>query len=234
MKHLAASLYGAAAGAVAALVLMPIFVGLFAVDTLDIINRRASFAASTGSMYLLVIVLGLIGGLAISAVTYAFGKESEPGTQRFPVHWMLPIGAVVAALFAYMVLRFGVGAAGDITAGVATISVLRMVIVALLMGLFAGAATAAVVDALARPSLIGFEGEAAPESTGAMVKEMLRAIGAPVIAIIVAAAFAVALAQLLLAFEGVGAVVIFSVVGALVLGGATLIALRPWERDSSG
>ena len=43
----------------------------------------------------------------------------------------------------------------------------------------------------------------------------------------------VGLSQILLAVEGTGAVVIFSVVGALVLGGATLIALAPWDRGSA-
>lgn len=224
-------MYGSVAGAIAALVLMAMFVGRFAIDALDVVDGRAAFEASSGAMYLLIVVIGLIGGIVISAVIYAFGRESEPDAQRFPVAWMIPIGAVTAALFAYAVLRFGVGALGDITAGVVTISVARMVVVALVMGIVAGGITAATVDALARPSVLGFEGEAVPESTGAMVTEMLQAIGAPVIALIVAAIFAVSLSQVLLAVEGIGAVVIFSVVGAAVLGGATLIALAPWDRS---
>jgi hypothetical protein len=225
--------FGALAGGIAALVLSAVFIGLFAVDTLDVIDGRAAIEASTGSMYLLVVVLGLIGGLVISAVAYAYAAETEPESQRFPMAWMLPIGAVVSGLFAYAVLRFGVGAVGDIRAGVVTISAARMVVVVLIMGVVAGGITAAVVDALARPSLIGFEGEAAPESTGALVGEMIRAIGAPVTALIVGAGFAVALSQVLLAFAGTSATVIFSVVGAFVLGGAALIALAPWDRTSS-
>lgn len=233
MKQLKASMYGAVAGGVVAMALMAIFIGRFAVDALDVIDGRASFEASTGSVYLLVVVISLLGGLAISAVTYAFGVESEPETQRFPLAWMLPIGAVVAALFSYAVLRFGVGLAGDISAGVLTISVMRMVIVALVMGVVAGGITGAVVDALARPSVIRFEGEAAPESPQAIVAEMLQAIGAPVIALIVGAVFAIALSQVLLAVEGIGATIIFSVVGAVVLGGAALIALAPWDRGDA-
>ena len=233
MKQLKASMYGSVAGGVIAMVLIAIFAGRFAVNALDVLDGRASFEASTGSVYLLVVVVGLIGGLAISAVTYAFAAESEPETQRFPIAWMLPIGAVVAALFAYAVLRFGVGMAGDISAGILTVSVMRMAIIALVMGVVAGGITGAVVDALARPSMIGFEGEAAPESPGAIAAEMLQAVGAPVIALIVGAAFAIALSQVLLAVEGIGATIIFSVVGALVLGGATLIALAPWNRDGT-
>lgn len=210
--------------------LMALFAGRFAVDAVDVLEGRAAFEASAGSVYLLVVIVGLIGGLIISGVTYAFGTETEPETQRFPATWMVPIGAVVAALFAYAVFRFGVGAVGDISQGVITVSVVRAVVISLLMGVVAGGITAAVVDALARPSTLGFEGEAAPESTGAMVAAMVDAVGAPVIALIVAAVFAISLSQVLLAVEGTGAVVIFAVVGALVLGGATLIALRPWDR----
>ncbi len=226
-------MYGAIAGGVVAMVLLTIFVGRFAVNALDVLNGRASFEASSGSVYLLVVVTGLLGGLAISVVTYAFGAESEPESQRFPLTWMLPIGAVVAALFAYAVLRFGVGLAGDISAGVITISVMRMAVIALVMGVVAGGITGATVDALARPSMIRFEGEAAPESPQAILAEMLQAIGAPVIALIVGAVFAIALAQVLLAVEGIGATIIFSVVGALVLGGAALIATAPWDREGS-
>ena len=200
MKRVKASLYGAVAGGITALVLTALFAGRFAVNAIDVLDNRAAFEASSGAMYLLVVVLGLIGGLIIATITHAIAFQAEPDTQRFPASWMLPIGAVVAALFAYAVLRFGVGA---------------------------------LVDALSRPSLIGFSGEAAPASTRAMVAEMLQAVGAPVIALIVGAVFAISLSQILLAVEGTGAVVIFSVVGAVVLGGAALIALRPWDRGSA-
>ena len=233
MKRVKASLYGAVAGGITALVLTALFAGRFAVNAIDVLDNRAAFEASSGAMYLLVVVLGLIGGLIIATITHAIAFQAEPDTQRFPASWMLPIGAVVAALFAYAVLRFGVGALGDIAAGVVTISVARMVVIALVIGVVSGAITAAVVDALSRPSLIGFSGEAAPASTRAMVAEMLQAVGAPVIALIVGAVFAISLSQILLAVEGTGAVVIFSVVGAVVLGGAALIARRPWDRGSA-
>jgi len=230
VKRVMAAMYGAVAGALTALVLGAVFAGRFALTSLTVSDGRAVFEASSGAVYLLVVVIGLLGGLVIAAVTYVFGVETEPDAQRFPATWMLPIGAVVAALFSYAVLRFGVGAAGDISAGVITISTARMVVIMVVIGVVAGSITAAVVDALARPSFIGFHGEAAPASTSEMVREMIHAIGAPVIAIIVGAVFAISLSQILLAIEGTGAVVVFGVVGAVVLGGATLIALRPWDR----
>ncbi len=226
-----ATVYGATAGALAGLAFMVLFVGRFSLGSVSEVDGRASFEVSTGSMYLLTVILGLLGGLVIAVVAYAYGRETEPEAKSFPLSYLAPTGAVTAALFAYATLRFGVGAVGDITAGVATISVVRMTVVALIMGVVSGSITGLVVDSLARPAFLGLEGEAMPESAGAMMKEMMRAVGAPIIAIVAAAAFAISLSQVLLAVEGVGAVAIFSVVGAIVLGGATLIALRPWDRD---
>ena len=224
------ALYGSAAGGAIALALLAIFTGRFASASVVAEGGIAGYEVTTGALYLAVVVAGALGGVLIGALAYAYGRSTDPHAARFPLGALLPVAAVTGALFAYAVLRFGVGAAGDITNGVASISVVRMVVVALLMGLAAGGITAAVTDALARPALIGFEGEAAPASVGAMMTEMARAIGAPLIALILGAVFAVALAQVLLELGGAGAVAVFSIVAALVLGGATLAALRPWQR----
>ena len=60
------------------------------------------------------------------------------------------------------------------------------------------------------------------------------AVGIPLVAVTVAGVFAIGLAQVLLTAEGTLAVVLFSLAAALVLGGAALIAYRPWERDGDG
>jgi hypothetical protein len=226
-----ASLYGAVAGAVIALAFTALFVGRFALRSVSQVDGRAAFEVTSGALYLLVVIVGALAGLTIGVVAYAFGREAEPDAPRFPLQYLLPVAAATGALFAYAVLRAGLAFFGDINQGMATISVVRMVVVVLVMGVLAGGITSAVVDALARPAFLGLEGEAIPESAGAVMVEMGRALGAPLIALIVGAGFAVGLSQILLAVEGTGAVAIFSVVGALVLGGATLIALRPWERN---
>jgi hypothetical protein len=240
-KRYRSTFYGAVAGGLLALLLTAVFGGMTALGSVDATvldpatgRSRPEFVVTNGAMYFLVIVMALIGGGVVAAVTYAFGRQSEPTSPKLPLRYLLPAGAITAAVFTYAVLRAGLGAAGDITAGVVTISVFRLLIVAVIAGAVAGGVTAGAVAALARPDFLSVEGEAVPASAQAFAREMVRAVSGPMIGTLIAAGFAVGLSQILLAIEGVGAVAIFSVVGAIVLGGATLLALRPWERNGPG
>ena len=113
-----------------------------------------------------------------------------------------------------------------------TIPMPAMIVGGLVSGAVAGAITAGLVDRLARPEILGLGGEAWPTSPAALVAEAGRAIGTPIIALVVVAGFAVTLAELLLALEGTAAIVAFVVAAAAVLGGATLLAYRPWDKGS--
>lgn len=192
---------------------------------------RADFVISSGGLYLVVVIIAMLGALAIAGIVYAFGKESDPEGMRFPLRYLLPTAAITSAIMAYATLRAGLGAAASIDAGLITVSAFRLIMITLFSGLVAGAVTASVVDALARPGFIGFEGEAVPATPRAFVKEMLSAIGTPTVAVISVAVFAVGLSQILLSLHGAAAVAAFSIVGALVLGGASLAAYRPWDRS---
>lgn len=184
-------------------------------------------------MYALVIVLALAGGLAIAGVVYALGREAEPDAPKFPLSWLLPVAAITSAIMAYAVLRGGLGVGADITAGVVTVSAFRLTVIALIAGVVAGGVTSRVVDALARPATLGEANEAWPESSRAFVLEMLRAIGAPTIAALVIAVFAITLSQVLLQLHGMAAVAAFSIVAAVILGVVSLAAYRPWDRGSA-
>jgi len=228
--------YGAAAGAVLGIVGLTLFGSRASLESIDGIllnpatgRGRADFAISSGGLYLAVIVLGVLGGLLVAGMVYAFGRENDPENPRFPLRYLLPTAAATAAAMAYAGLRAGLGATATIEAGVVTISAFRMIVVSALAGLLAGAATASVVDALARPSFIGFEGEAVPRSRRAFMAEMMTAIGAPTIALVLVAVFAIGFSQVLLSLSGVASVVAFSVVAALVLALAAAFAYRPWE-----
>lgn len=236
-KRFRSTFYGAVAGGLLVLVLMALLGGMTALESVEAVvldpvtgRSRPEFVVTNGAMYFLVVCIGLIGGSIITAITYAFGRQTEPDARRLPLRYLLPAGAILSAVFGYGVLRAGLGALGDITAGIVTISVFRLLVVSIVAGAVAGAVTAATVDSLARPAFLSIEGEAVPASPQAFIREMVRAVSAPMIGTIAAAAFAIGLSQILLAIEGIGAVAIFSVVGALVLAGATLLALRPWER----
>ncbi len=229
-------IYGAAAGAVLGLAAVALFGSRVALGSVEGLlldpamgRGRADFVISSGGLYLATIILALAGGLVIAGVAYAAGSQ-EDAARRFPLRYLLPTAAVTAAIMAYAVLRAGLGASATTELGTVTVSAFRMIIVAMIAGAVAGGATASVVDALSRPAFIGFEGEAVPHSPAAFMREMVSAIGAPTIAVVVAAAFAVGLSQVLLSLGGTAAVAAFAVAAAIVLGGAALAAYRPWER----
>lgn len=238
LTRLRAMTYGALTGAVLSLVAIAILGGRFALGAavatpLAEGSPRADieFVASSGGMYLIVVVTGVVLGLIVAGIGYAVGRETEPDSPKFPLRWLLPVAGFTSGVAGYAALRAGLGLAADIDNGVVTVTVASFVIVAIVSGLAAGAITAYIVDRLARPELLGFGGVAWPTSASEIMGAMARSVGIPLVAVVIAGVFAIGLSQVLLSAEGTLAVVLFSVAGALVLGGATLLAYRPWERD---
>ena len=234
-NRLKATIYGAVSGAFAGLALLVFWTGRTALGSIDgvvlrgVARGRSEFVVSSGGLYFLVIVSAILGGLAIAGIAYALGRESEPDSPRFPLRYLLPTASLTSAVMAYAILRLGLGASAATLDGIVTISVFRMVTLSLITGAVAGGITASTVDALARPANLGFEGQAWPTSSGAFLTEMMRAIGGPTIATVTIAVLAISLSQFLLQLHGAASVAAFSVVGALVLGGAAAIAYRPWD-----
>ena len=231
--------YGATGGALLALVGLAVYGSRASLRSVQGVlldpaagRGRSDFMISSGGLYMAVIILAVLGSLVIAGAIYAFGSR-EIGERRFPLRFLLPTAGITAAIMAYALLRAGLGAVATIELGTVTVSVFRLIIVSMVAGTVAGGATASVVDALARPSFLGFEGDAVPRSSAAFMREAVSAIGAPTIAVVAAATFAVGLSQVLLSLHGTAAVAAFSVVAALVLGGAALIAYRPWDRARS-
>ncbi len=233
-----AVLYGAVAGGFLGLIAVALLGGRFALASAVATpvaegSPRASidFVASSGGMYMLVLLAGVLGGLAIAGITYAVGRESEPDAPKFPLRWLLPIAGFVSGIAAYSAFRAGLGLFADITAGIVVVSVSQLVLIALCSGAVAGAVTAFIVDRLARPDMLGLGGIAWPSGVRDLMGAMTRAVGLPIMAVVIGGVFAVGLAQILLEATATMAVVIFSAAGALVLGGAALLAYRPWDRD---
>lgn len=235
-----AVLYGAVGGGLLGLMAVALIAGRYALGSTVAVpvsegSSRAdiSFEVATGGLFLAVLVVGMLGGLAIAGIAYGIGRESEPTAPKFPLRYLLPVASLVSGIVAYGVLRAGLGAFGEIEAGVATVSVLALTLAAALSGAVAGAVTADITDRIARPALLGLEGEAWPTSGGALMGEMSRAMTTPILALIIAAAFAVPLSQILLAAEGTLAVALFASAGAAILVGAVLLAYRPWDRSDT-
>ncbi len=238
MSRLRAVLYGSIAAGLLSLVAVAILGGRFGLQAAVATpvfegspQASIAFVASSGGMYLIVVTAGIVLGLIIAGVTYAVTRETEPDSPKFPLGWLLPIAGFTSAVAGYATFRAGLGLESDITAGVVAVPVTSLVITALISGLVAGGITTFVVDRLARPDLLGLGGAAWPSSSAELMGAMARAVGIPLVGVAIAGVFAIGLAQLLLSAEGTLAVVLFSVAGAIVLGGAALLAYRPWDRS---
>jgi len=225
---------GALTGGLLAIALLALFVGRFSLAGVGVAgDDSAQLSVTTGALYLGSVVAALIGGAIVATVAY--GTSSGTDSQsRFALRHVMPFGLVVAAAAGYSVLRAGLGLGGDVVAGVITIPVPELALSALVAGLVAGALVAWVVSTLASKSTVRREGEAAPESTAAMLTAAARAAMTPILAIVVIAALAISLSQLLLAADGTAAIAIFAGAAAVVLLGATGAAYLGGPKNGKG
>ena len=136
-QRLRSVIYGAVAGAVLPLGALALLGGRAGLGSVEGVlldpaagRGRADFVISSGGLYLATIVMALLGGLVIAGVVYAFGSQEDPD-HRFPLRYLLPTAAVTAAIMSYAALRAGLGAAAGIEQGTVTISVFRMIVVAM-------------------------------------------------------------------------------------------------------
>jgi hypothetical protein len=232
-------LLGGLAGALVALGLVAYFGGTTALGSVAAVPAGANsaaaeptFVATQGAMWLLVLFCGALGGIVIASLTYGLGRTLEPDASRFPLRFLLPGAALLAAAMSYAAVRLGVTLGGDVTAdGAVVVPVTWMIVTAVVAGVIAGATTTPIVDALARPASIGPRNDATPVSSRAFWSDLMGAVGVPVLAAVIVAALAIGFSQLLLTSGSpIAAVAAFAVVAAVILGATSLIALRPWEK----
>jgi len=229
-------LVGSVAGVGVAMALFTVITGATSITTVSIgdaaTGRNLPELSATGSLVgLLVFLAGAVGGLLVSAATYAVGRAQDPETPRFSFPVIAPIGILLPAAVAFSVVSLGLSLFGNSLDGVVTVPITAFVSVSALAGLVAGAVTVPIVDALSRHSSIGDPNEATPSTGEAFWSDFGRAVGIPAVAIAIGALLAVGLAQILLRADStVVTVTVFSVAGAVILGGTTLLALRPWEK----
>lgn len=228
---------GSVAGVAVAMALLVGLVGAMSLTTVSIgsaaVGRAVPELTATGSLIgLIVFLAGAAGGLLVSAATYAVGRAQDPDTPRFSFPVVAPIGVLLPAALVFSVVSLAVTAFGSSLDGIVSVSVAALAAAAAVAGLVAGMVTVPIVDGLARHSSIGDPNEATPRSGEAFWSDFGRAVGVPALAIAIGALLAVGLAQLLLSAEStLVTVTVFSVVGAIILGGTTLLALRPWESN---
>ena len=228
-------LNGAIAGFLLAIGFFAFFGGMTALTTVQTGEPPAEpmFVANSISFNLLVLFLGAVGGLILTIALSAMARLLDPDESRFPPGYVLPVGVVLGAAMALATVGLGVTLAGDVDVdGQLTVSVLSLVVIAGITGVVAGGATAPIVDALARPAAVGPRNEATPVSSKAFWSDAMGAVGVPLLAVVVGAFLAISLSQVLLNAESTAvAVTVFAVVGAVILGLTTLLALRPWDKS---
>jgi hypothetical protein len=228
---------GSISGFSVAVAILAVVVGATSITTVSIGSAATGSVlpelSATGSLIgLLVFVAGAIGGLLVSAVTYAVGKAQDPDTPRFSFPVVAPVGILLPGAVSFAVVSLGLSAFGTSLNGVVAVPITEFVVVAAFAGLIAGAVTVPIVDGLARQSSLGDSNEATPSSSTAFWSDFGRAVGIPAVAIATGALLAIGLARLLLNADSTVVVVsVFAVIGAIILGGTTLFALRPWNRD---
>ncbi|MCP4306265.1 MAG: hypothetical protein GY788_15640 [bacterium] len=228
-------LSGALAGGLIAVVLLALFIGRFAVETIGLSESGdARLVITSGALYLATVVVALLGGAVVSVIAYGASSDGDGSVTRFELAHVMPFGLVAAVAAGYGMLRAGLGLAADAEAGMVTTTIATLAFSALTAGLVAGGLTAWIVATLAAKSIVRLEGEAAPANTGAMMKAAMQAVSGPMVAIVVIAALAIALAQLLLAAEGVAAIAIFGGAAALVLLGAAAAAYLGGSKGDNG
>ncbi len=238
-------LNGAIAGVLIAFGCVACFGGYLGLETVDAVTlipdtpaAEPQFVATANPLWLLLFLLGAVGGLVVATIAYGVGRVLDPEADAYPAGWLLLLGAVLGAIVVFSTVRLGITIWGDLEAGIISVPVATLILVAGFAGLLAGAIVAPIVDALARPATIGPRNEATPVSSRAFWMDLGGAIGVPVLAMGVGALLAIGLAQLLLSAESTTVtVVVFSLVSAGVFGVVTLLAYRPWDRshtDSTG
>ena len=227
---------GSVAGFTVAVAIFAVIVGATSITTVSIGSAATGSVlpelSATGSLIGLVVFLaGALGGLLVSAATYAVGRAQDPDTPRFSFPVVAPLGILLSATVSFAVVSLGLSAFGTSLNGIVAVPITEFVVVAAFAGLIAGAVTVPIVDGLSRQSSIGDPNEATPSSSTAFWSDFGRAVGIPAAAIAIGALLAVGLAQLLLNADSTAVVVsVFAVIGAVILGGTTLLALRPWDK----
>ena len=216
---------GGLAGGLLAVALVALFAGRFAIESVGLSEGGdGQLIVRSGALYLATVVAALLGGVVVSAVAYGASATTADEENRFELAHILPFGLVTAVAVGYSIVRGGLGITAEIASGEITTTIAALALTSLIAGVAAGVVTAWVVATLAAKEVVGLEGEAAPASTAAMMRAALQAMTGPMVAIVVAAAFAIGLSQLLLAAEGTAAIAIFGGAGAIVLFGAAAAA----------
>jgi hypothetical protein len=98
------------------------------------------FAPSASSLWIVLIVTSSVGGLIAATVTRAIARSIAPDSAAAPLWIVASLGMIVAPVVAMAIFPLGVMALGSLDGGVVTLSVVQVVSLAAITGLFSGSA----------------------------------------------------------------------------------------------
>jgi len=147
--------FGAVAGLVLALALL-LFVGsLGAVaylnPSIDTGSVDPVFSIPASALWSMTLLAGLGGGVILSAITYAVARVIDPDAPSVSSLIVVVVGGIVGAIAAITVMLLGAGILGTVAEGIATVTVVEMVIFTATIGLAGGGTVTWLSYILARP-----------------------------------------------------------------------------------
>lgn len=145
---------GAVSGLVLAVVLATYVAATGGVPSLTAVLEGSdvvpTIAPAASSMWITVIIAGLIGGFILAAATKAIASVIDPEAATASVTVIGSVGAVVGATVAIVVMPLGVTVLGSITDGAAIIGVADLFILTAIAGLVGGGSVVWLSYVLAR------------------------------------------------------------------------------------
>jgi hypothetical protein len=109
------------------------------------------FSVPASSLWMMTLVAGFGGGAVISAITFGVARVIDPAAKPLASPIVILVGATVGATIAIAVMLLGAGILGTVADGMATVTVVEMVVLAAIIGLSGGAFVAWFSYVLARP-----------------------------------------------------------------------------------
>ncbi|MEN8238691.1 MAG: hypothetical protein ABFR53_05765 [Actinomycetota bacterium] len=109
------------------------------------------FSIPASALWMMTLIAGFGGGAVLSAITFGIARVIDPDATPVPSVIVILVGAVVGATVAISVMLLGAGVLGTVADGIATVTVVEMVVFTAVIGLAGGATVTWLSYLLARP-----------------------------------------------------------------------------------
>lgn len=148
-------LVGAVGGLVVAIAILLFVASLGGVSYLNPSFDTGSvdpvFSIPASALWMMTLIAGFAGGAVLSAITFGIARILDPDAIPISSIVVVLVGATVGATVALAVMLLGAGILGTVADGIATVTVVQMVIFTAVIGLSGGATVTWLSYILARP-----------------------------------------------------------------------------------